>query len=349
MGDDGRFAADYARSRGLVNHAHVLRPDLVDLLPRLMWFADDPIADPTMINTYLICEAARRDSKVLLSGMGADEVAGGYRRHVAASMLRTFYRLPSPARSGISRMARMSGRAVRFEGLAQRPFVRRVSKALGSLPATAEEFATGAFAQWTPDSWLRALGLPLDRPDDMTAVLTERVDAEFGDSLGATMAFDLAMYLPSHNLHYVDKMSMAASVEVRVPYMDNALADFLGRLPYGLRVDGTIAKATLRRAARAVIPDSIIDRPKTGFAAPIRGWLAGPLRELVRDHLSEHSVRRRGLLSPSTVQRMIDATERGTEDLAYSVWALLSYELWCRAHVDSTSSGHVLSRLNRQA
>jgi asparagine synthase (glutamine-hydrolysing) len=338
MGDDAAFAADVARRFGIAHHAHTLRPDLVQLLPRLVWHADDPVADPTMINTFLICQAARADSKVLLSGMGADEVAGGYRRHVAASALRPFYALPPSLRAAVAGGARALAPRLRLPGLPGLPLVRRAVKALDALPAHPSQLAVGAFAQWTPDVWLARLGLPSLRSPSLALEVEARVDAELDDPLGATMAFDLGLYLPSHNLHYVDKMSMAASVEVRVPYMDNELVDFLTRLPYPLRVARTTAKATLRRAARGVIPDAVIDRPKTGFAAPIRGWLKGPLRSLLHEQLAPATVRRRGLFDAAGVSAMVEAHDRGVEDLAYPLWALLTLELWCQAHVDRAAT-----------
>jgi len=142
------------------------------------------------------------------------------------------------------------------------------------------------------------------------------------------------VYLPSHNLNYTDKMSMAASVEVRVPFLDNDLVDFVFQLPPSIKVRGLKGKYILRRALEGVLPRAILSRRKTGFAAPIRSWIVNDLHEMVNDLLSPERVSRRGLFDPRAVSRLLIEQRRGWEDRSYQIWALLTLELWMQAYMD---------------
>ncbi len=148
------------------------------------------------------------------------------------------------------------------------------------------------------------------------------------DPVTQILYLDTLLYLPGHNLNYTDKMSMAASVEVRVPFLDNDLVDFAFDLPPRLKAKGLQGKYILKQALRGVQPNEVIDRPKTGFAAPIRSWLNRNLREMTRDLLASDRVSRRGLFNSHAVERLLDDQVTGREDRSYNVWALLSLELW---------------------
>lgn len=322
---DAPYARAVAHHFGLPLHEHHIRADHGSLLPRLVRQLDEPAADPAIINAFLIAEAARPTTKVLLSGMGADEVAGGYRRHVAAHLLRPYFAgVPQAARQFVSLGAERAGGS-RIPGLATQPFVRRILKALERLPVDMADLGQ-SFASWTPPDFQKALTGP---PRRMWPRVAEQVElAEPSDPLAVVMAFDMAMYLPSHNLHYMDKMTMAASVEVRVPFLDNALATALLRAPSNSKMSFSSTKCELRAAARGLVPDAILKRPKTGFGAPIRAWLDGSLREMTDDLLSPTAVRRRGLFDSRDVQAMLRCLRDGSRDVAIPVWGLLTLELW---------------------
>jgi asparagine synthase (glutamine-hydrolysing) len=163
-------------------------------------------------------------------------------------------------------------------------------------------------------------------------------EADLPDQLSRMLYADSMLYLPSHNLNYTDKMSMAASIEVRVPYLDNAVVDFASRLPSSLKVRGFTTKYILRKAMEGILPPEIIKRQKTGFAAPIRTWLTKDLVPLVDDVLAPSRVAARGLFSPQAVAATIEADRSGRADNSYLIWALLTLELWMVAyHVDAPS------------
>jgi asparagine synthase (glutamine-hydrolysing) len=152
--------------------------------------------------------------------------------------------------------------------------------------------------------------------------------------LNQLLYVDLKTFLPCLNLTYTDKMSMAASTEVRVPLLDDEVVQLAARVPASLKLHGTKRKYVFKKAMEGVLPDSVIRRPKAGFTAPARAWLAGPLRPLVDELLSPQAVRRRGLFEPSEVRRLIDANARGEADNALRIWTLLTLELWQRTFID---------------
>jgi asparagine synthase (glutamine-hydrolysing) len=148
------------------------------------------------------------------------------------------------------------------------------------------------------------------------------------------LSLEFHHFLADHNLNYTDKMAMACGVEVRVPFLDPDLVALAAALPDALKVRGGCAKWILKEAMRGLLPDAILTRPKSGFGAPLRTWLRGPLRPLVDDLLSERSLGARGVFHPPAVRRLIDADRRGRVDAAYTLLAMVCLELWCRRFLD---------------
>jgi asparagine synthase (glutamine-hydrolysing) len=153
--------------------------------------------------------------------------------------------------------------------------------------------------------------------------------------LNRMLLLEQRFFLADHNLMYTDKMSMAAGVEVRVPFLDLDLVDYAARIPTGLKQRGRVGKWVLKKAMEPHLPHAVIYRPKSGFGAPLRRWMRGGLRPLLRDLLSTESLRARGLFDPSSVQRLIERNESGEQDAAYTLLSLLTIEIWCRANIDA--------------
>ncbi|MBP9113878.1 MAG: asparagine synthase (glutamine-hydrolyzing) [Polyangiaceae bacterium] len=326
--EDVRYAREVANMLGIPLREFQASPDVLAELTRLVPFGDDPIADPAILHTFRICDAARSTSKVLLSGMGADEIAAGYRRHTVARYAEGIYRLPSALRT----MASTGGEFVKRAGWGTKhPWQRRVSKLLNALPPDRVDFPF-ELASYTPHDVIAQLGLVGTSNADLFETISSRVDADKNDLLQSTMAFDVGMYLPSHNLHYVDKMSMAASVEVRVPFLDHEFAEIATSLSNRLRVHNGTGKWALRRAFESFVPESVRTRSKVGFGSPIRHWLRGPLRPVVERMLSSERIRTRGHLSIEGVQQLL--ARSASEDLAYTVWALMTLEIWSETVLD---------------
>jgi asparagine synthase (glutamine-hydrolysing) len=300
---------------------------------RMVAQLDEPQADPAALNVLYISRLAREQGvKVLLSGAGGDDLFTGYRRHRAVQAEPYLRLLPAAARQMLDRATMKLDR--------RRPFFRRLAKLFAGLGLEGDARLANYFL-WARESDLLALYTPAFRAEleGLTAAqpLLDHL-ATLPDSvapLERMLALEQRFFLADHNLLYTDKMSMAAGVEVRVPFLDTDLVDFAQRIPLKLKQRGSVGKWILKRAMEPFLPREIIYRPKTGFGAPIRHWMRHELRELLGDVLSPGSLGRRGLFDPDAVQRLVDRNERGHDDAAYTLFALLSIELWCRSYLDS--------------
>ena len=332
--DDLPYARSVARRFDLDFHEMVLEPQVAELLPRLIYHLDEPMADPAIIPAYLICQSASSYTKVLLSGMGADEIFGGYRRHVADRFASLYAAVPKVVREGL-----LSPVLDRLPSAGNGPLVpsirrlKRIARA-ASLP---EAQRLVDYASWTDTEQRHGLyttGLENilngAHAGAVQEAMLEKVSG--ADRLTQMLYLDATLYLTSHNLNYTDKMSMAASVEVRVPFLDNEVVDLAASLPSNLKVRGGTTKYVLRRAMNGVLPQEVLKRGKTGFGAPIRAWLAGDLKPMVGDLLSDEQLNRRGLFEPTAVKALVEDNLQGRADNSYAIWALLTLELWMQAY-----------------
>jgi asparagine synthase (glutamine-hydrolysing) len=341
--DDVRYARLMASRHGVDYHELTLESDVVALLPKLIWHLDEPVADPAAISTYLICSAARRKLTVILSGMGGDEIFAGYPRHLAAQLGRLLGPAPLPVRRGLRRLIESHltlGRPGRLRG--PRRNVMKLARGLDGTPW--DRYL--AYCSYYQAHELGALLAPDTAPGDpfrRHRAYLARVSGEHW--LNQLLYLDLKTFLPCLNLAYTDKMSMAASAEVRVPLLDDELVGLSGRIPPELKLHGLTRKYLFKRSMEGVLPREVIYRRKAGFGAPVRAWLVGDLEPMVDDLLGPDVVRARGLFDPAEVRRLIDANRRGQEDNALRIWALLTLELWQRAFLDTDTSrnGHRLA------
>jgi asparagine synthase (glutamine-hydrolysing) len=317
-------------------HEIMLQPDVANLLPKLVYHLDEPCADPAILSSFLISQAARQTLRVMLSGVGGDEVFAGYPRQLAM---------------------RIAGALDPIPNLLRRPIMKAIAETLpggrpGRLTAplrNAKKFARSAALDFEE----RYLGYGTYFTDKMKVTLytgdareaTEWFDAyhehrryfervKNAAPLNRLLYVDLKTFLPCLNLAYTDKTSMAANLEVRVPFLNHELMELAARMPVNLKLRGLKRKYILKRAAEKLLPKEIVWRKKAGFGAPIRSWLRGPLKPMVDDLLSEETVRRRGLFQPAEVQKIISANQSGQEDFNLQVFQLLTLELWQREFLD---------------
>ena len=332
--DDLRYARLIGRQFATDYHEEVLEAKIVDLLPQLIWHMDEPIADPAAISTYLICAAARERLTVILSGMGGDEVFAGYPRHLAARIGRGLDLVPQPLRASLRHgiEGRMTlGRPGRMRGPR-----RNLMKLIRGIDAPHLERYLTYSSYYRADELERLLG---DHYAPAAAHVLEghrrhAHRAETNHWLNQVLYVDMKTFLPCLNLAYTDKMSMAASTEVRVPLLDDWLVELSGRIPPELKLRRMTRKYIFKRSMEDVLPHDVVWRRKAGFGAPLRSWLVGELKPMVDEVLSPDAISARGLFEPGEVQRLIAANERGTEDNALRLWALLTLELWQRTYID---------------
>src|ERR1041385_3096512 len=329
--DDVKWARRVNQQLNTDYHEIMLQPSVAELLPQLVYHLDEPAIDMA-IPSYLISRAARETLRVMLSGMGGDEVFAGYPRQLAMKIAGTLDPVP---------------------GLLRRPLMKTIAASLpGGMPGrltaplrNAKKFARSAGLNFED----RYLGygtyftdqakqqLYADKLREATRgwdpyVSHRRYFARVKNAapLNRLLYVDLKTFLPCLNLMTTDKTSMAANLEVRVPFLNREMIEMAGRMPPRLKLRGLTRKYILKRALESVLPREIVWRKKAGFGAPIRSWLRGPLRPLVNDLLSEAAVKRRGLFRPSEVKRVIDANFSGREDYNLQVFQLLGLELWFR-------------------
>src|SRR5688572_2490511 len=318
------------------HHEIMLQADVATLLPKLVYHADEPIADPAMFSSFLISQAARETLRVMLSGVGGDEVFAGYPRHMAMSLAGILDPAPGFLRRPLLKVIADTlpgGRPGRLTGP-----LRNAKKFARSAALDFEErylgFGTSFTAEMKQHLYTDEMGEATSGMDAYREHRRYFDRVRSADPLNRLLYVDLKTFLPCLNLAYTDKTSMAANLEVRVPFLNHELMDLAARMPPNLKLRGLKRTYILKRAAEKLWPKDVVWRKTAGFGAPIRAWLRGPLKPLVEDLLSEEVVRRRGLFRPAAVQQIIDANLSGREDFPLQVFQLLTLELWQREFMD---------------
>lgn len=334
MPDDQKYAKELAVLHQFDHHEIMIDADIVKLLPQLVRALDEPIGDPAAINTYLICEAARkRGVKVLLSGMGADELFGGYRKHKAVLYAMQYQILPGFIRKMIQFLVsflpvKISGRGLLFTRWAKR-FL-----SFASLPP--EQAFMQSYSYYSREE-LTSL-LKGNHKKELDCIYKEHSDifntGYNGDLINQMCYTDIQLFLVGLNLTYTDRASMAASVEARVPFVDKEVVEYSMQIPGELKINNRESKFILKKAAEKILPLKIVYRPKAPFGAPIRSWISNELKPLVDDLLSKEAVEKRGFFNYDYIKKIIEEDRRGIDDNAYRIYQLLTIELWCREFID---------------
>lgn len=335
--DDTAVARRTAQHFGCLHTEIMVEPDIVDLLPRLVWHMDEPTSDPATITAYLVNREARKDVTVLLSGVGGDEVFAGYRKYQAHYLAEHYRRIPSVFRRNVIEPALTA--LPSFRGTPLKGYTRLAKKMArsGSLPSRDRfimdsVYLTEAHKQQLYHEDIRSRINGAD-PRRRHLDYFDRVSG--ADILNQMLYLDTKAFMVSLNLTYNDKMSMASSVEVRVPFLDRELVEWVAwNVPPHLKLHQGTTKYILREAMRPLLPAEVLEQKKAGFGAPADYWLAHDLQEMVDDLLGESNIKRRGLFDPKAVRRLIDEQRRGREDWSLQVWQFLTLELWMRAFID---------------
>ena len=330
MPDDAVYARKVARTYGIDLHEIEISPDIVDLLPRMVDILDEPIGDPAAINTVLMCEAARaRGVKVILSGMGADELFGGYRKQLACLMASRYRRLPRPVRGSARFVANSLPVSIGDRGLRYPRWAKRFMT-FAELPEEAR--FRRSYTLYDPEALTALVGAQLGRC--VTDVIGEHAaiydDNDLDDEVNRMCLADARLFMAGLNLTYTDRASMAASVEVRVPFVDKVVAEAAFTIAGKDKIRGRVQKAALKDAAEHWLPHEIVRRPKASFGAPLRAWVRNDLKELINDVLVGGELVQLGLLRREPLLRLIADEQAGRDDHAKQIWQLLSMELWYR-------------------
>ncbi len=313
-----------ARKFGTEHHELVLKPDVIGDLDDLAWHLDEPFGDASAIPTYMVSRLAAEHVKVVLSGDGGDELFGGYEKYLVEGRERRLRHVPAVLRS---LMGAVGGRMK--EGMKGRNFLRHI--ALDGADRYVN--ASTVFDREEQQSLFLAPVADQILSSDPWGGLADELNQNQGDWLSAVQSLDLHNYLPLDILTKVDRMSMAHSLEARVPLLDHKLVEYALKIPPHLRIHKGSTKHIFKQAMRGVLPDEIIDRPKQGFAVPLEGWFRGQLDSFVNDLLLSDTSRARNVINPAYVKQILRLHSAG-RPLNFEIWTMISFELWCRKFLD---------------
>ena len=316
-----------AEHLGVRHITEVVRPDALGLFDTLMEHMDDPIGDSSIFPTYLVSRLARRHVSVSLSGDGGDELFGGYETYLAAHMADRYQALPRALRKGFLEPA---------IGLLRPTAAKKgpVNKALRFMEGMQHDPAIG-HARWRlfmGEQLRRDLFTP-EAQEAMTTPVGQHIEQLFGEAsdrppLEQRLYVDVCSYLPDDILAKVDRMSMAVSLESRVPFLDKEMVELAFQVPDRLKLRGRETKWLLKRIAERHVPRSAIYRPKEGFSVPLKHWIPGPYRSLMDELLAESRIRQEGLFRWEAVSRLRDEHLSGRCNHSHQLWAIMMFQAW---------------------
>lgn len=334
------YARRVAELFGTDHHEIVVKPDVVALLPRLLWHMDEPIADTAFITTYLVSEFARKDVTVILSGVGGDELFGGYRRYLGNHYAERFTRLPVLLQSA----AKSIGRMLPADRHSKWLNVARLAKGFLATAELSFEERYRAYLQIMDRSLAGRLLI-----GGSASAWDPLVDAFAGcrqdDPCNHMLAVDMASQLPDDLLMLTDKMSMTVSLECRVPLLDHELLEMAATMPEAVKIKGGVLKAAMKQALGGQLPPDILHRKKRGFGTPMGAWLKGELGRLLDRILAPESIRARGLFDANVVSQLVADHRANRQDYTDALIALLNFEIWARVYLDCRSTEDVTSEL----
>jgi asparagine synthase (glutamine-hydrolysing) len=315
------------------HHEYMVKPDLIDILPKLIWHFNEPFGDPSAIPTYYLSKMARNEVTVALSGDGGDESFGGYQRYAANRLFNLYCLIPHNLRRIIALALRVLPESTR-----KKDFVKRLKRFTAATDFSRE--LRYAYLVSLFDSGLRDRLYTQDfktRLNGMEAgdyICDAYSHADTGDFLDSTLHVDVLTYLPNDLLVKVDIASMANSLEVRSPFLDHKLMEFAASIPSNLKLKGMTCKYILKEALAKVIPPKILQRQKCGFGVPIGSWLRGELKDYACEILLSNTCLRRGYFRDTALKGMLDEHISGRIDHGHRLFSLINLELWHRIFID---------------
>jgi asparagine synthase (glutamine-hydrolysing) len=297
----------------------VSQDNLMDELPALVRFRDAPVAEPSDIPIYLLAREARKSVKMVLTGEGSDEFLGGYPKHVFERYAASYQLLPGFLRAGLLEPLvnalpyRFRRAKTAIHNLGLEDWQERMARWFGALSCR-ERAALVAF-NVTENEMPR--GIPC---------------AENNSALRRILCFDQTSWLPDNLLERGDRMTMAASLEARMPFMDHELAAFVSALPDSMRVRGRMTKWILREAMKRLLPAEILERPKVGFRVPVNEWFQGPMKDYLYDHVTGPGSRTAVYYKTTALERILSDHVKGRHNHEKLLWCLLNLEIWHREY-----------------
>jgi asparagine synthase (glutamine-hydrolysing) len=301
-------------------------PANIDILrdfDKMIYHLDEPQSDPAPLNVYNICQKAREQGyTVLLGGAAGDDVFSGYRRHQSLFYERKINFIPFLIKKQIFKLSQL----LNYESAVS----RRIKKQFSIYLYEDERNRSASLYGWLPQERVKRLfkvNIGSFCPNEFLINSLQNIPKEMS-RLNQMLFWELKYFLPDHNLNYTDKMSMAHGVEIRVPYLDKELVEFSTTIPPELKMKGFTTKYLLRKVAEKYLPFEVVNRPKSGFGAPVRDWVINDLRDKIETILSKSVLLKQGIFNYEEIFKLIEENEKGIVDASYSIWGLLSIQSW---------------------
>jgi asparagine synthase (glutamine-hydrolysing) len=333
--DELHYARLVAKHFGTEHLEIPVNVDVMKLLPRMIWHFDEPFANDTALIIYQLSQEVKKHVTVVLAGTGGDEVFAGYPRYLGMRLAELYSLAPLFLRKIIADLLartisdNVDGRHLnrRLREFAQGGAMSPEDRYVSWITYFSEGAKQQLYSEWAKN---------LIQDTDGTWITRQFLHHPAGKKNFHDAVFysDIKTYLPNDQLEYNEKMSMAHSLELRVPFCDHRLVEFAGRLPLSLKTRGFQTKRLLKEAMRGFLPDTIIDRPKLGLHAPVGIWLQTDLKPLVSNLLSRQNVERRGYFRYEAIKEMIGLHNAGKRDFSWQIWMLLVLEIWHRMYLD---------------
>jgi asparagine synthase (glutamine-hydrolysing) len=324
-----KYARIAAEHFGTEHHEFIVTPDLCDIVDELVWHFDEPFADSSALPTYMVSKMARDYVTVVLSGDGGDELFAGYTRYVVDKKRGALERLPKLIRSGVLQtVSGMLPHSAPGKNYLYNASLDAVDRYIDSVTSFSPLNKRSLYSSGLKQSLNGNSGVG----EELFRKFASSV--ETGDPVDKLLYLDSKTYLPGDILTKVDRMSMAVSLEARVPLLDHKLIEFVTKIPAGLKLKGLDTKYIFKQAIKDLVPDSILNRPKQGFGVPINEWINVQLRDRIREDLLEKRTLERGYFEPEYIKLLLDEHERGRRDHSHALWVLWMLELWHRRFVD---------------
>ncbi len=318
-----QYAREVANKYGTDHHEHIIEPESVDLLPKLVHAYDEPFADSSAIPTYYVCKFAREHVTVALSGDGGDELFAGYRSYPKLSNIYNYNRVPH----GINKLfwgslykslpASVKGKGITY--FLSQP--REVVAAYFSIITQPERKIL-----YNDGIWDKIRSSPAEQ---MKVDLIKSFSSK--EFISRMQQLDMTTYMPDDILTKVDRVSMYNSLEVRVPILDHKFAELSFRIPSNLKLNGQSKKYLLKKAMTPHLPESVVSHKKQGFAVPLKMWFKDDLKEYIYDRFSSSNNQITEYLNIDYINKIIDDHNHGMRDMNYKIWTLLFMDAWLDA------------------
>ncbi|MGV0449594.1 asparagine synthase (glutamine-hydrolyzing) [Corynebacterium marquesiae] len=309
-------AAESAEAIGVEHIVKIVSPEeYAESIPKIMWYLDNPVADPSLVPLYFVAQEARKHVKVVLSGEGADELFGGYTIYKEPLSLAPFEKIPSPLRRGLGKLSQVLPEGMKGKSLLNR----------GSM--TMEERYYGNARSFNFEQMQRVIPWAKHEWDHREVTAPIYAQSEDFDPVARMQHLDLFTWMRGDILVKADKINMANSLELRVPFLDKEVFKVAESIPYDLKISHGTTKYALRKAMEQIVPAHVLHRKKLGFPVPMRHWLAGDeLYGWAQDTINESQTE--DIFNKKEVLEMLKEHRDGVSDHSRRLWTVLSFMIW---------------------